>query len=682
MRPRTFIPKALITLLLAFYAAGVGASAAYAQSPTPSPTPGGSNVSFSKQLARMTIEAKRWLPHLMYEVEGPLLPFFVKIAQLLGIALVMTAFLKLLRQHSGASFDLMWWFGRVAFFVAMISLTTAAIDFGEDIGNAIAYGNDRRASFLDNARTGAMEAFNESFQKFVDGTFTVRVNGEDVIVNPNPDEQNPAMALIGVLYTRESKLEDVTSKLDISAWSMSSLFSFLSFCRGWLDFIDLLIILARPFILIGVRLAAPFMMALALDRDFAKQSTYKYVWGVVVLTLAWPCVTQVMRFLAYSAGNLALGDPDTIYIWDRATMTAIADPTAKPEYRIILLGVVMFCSGVGVLFAHWVSYKFVMGQMFEGIANLTTQLQGAGMATGIGTFSAAAGQAVARQAEQVQVQGQADATSTQVAGRREAANITAKGNEVAGIAAARGSQIMALSQVEGARQAGVMQAASAAQFGRSSTAAGVALQTRDANIQRDQSNQMTEAQRGADAIRIAGESKAQKKDKWTGGSGFGAVPIIGGPIGEAVVSIPGDSSITTRNQTQNQAGEAFKNNSINIQNRATDAQVASQQQYGGEMTRAYDVKEGADIKAVNTQAAIAAGGVNSGTSVIIGGITTKHGYDVRANTVEYDAGMKAMEISRAAGMESSALKSEAALMSQYGSILANQVNQMFREVRF
>lgn len=679
---RQFISKIFITLLLAGYVAGIGASAAYGQSPTPSPSPGGTSTSFNQQLSRMAIETQRWLPHLMYEVEGPVLPFFTKIAEILGIAIVMTAFLKVLRQHSGASFDLLWWFGRVGFFVAMISLTSAAIDFGDDMGTAIAYGNDRRGSLLNELRVGAMDSFNDSFDKFVQGTFTVTVNGEDVPVNPNPSTENPAMALIGVLYTRESKLEDVTSKLDISAWSMASLFGFLSFCRGFLDFVDFLVILARPFILIGVRLAGPFMAALALDRDFAKQSTYKYIWGVVVLTLAWPSVTQLMRFVAYTAGNMAIGDPQTLYVWDRATMTAIADATAKPEYRVLILGVVMIGSGIGVMFSHWLSYKFVMGQMFEGVSNLVTQMQGAGLATGVGTISAAAGQAVGRQAEQAQVQGQADATSANVEGRRAAANLSAKGNEVAAIASARGGQVMSLASIEGSRRAGVMQAGAAAQFGRESTAAGVSLQTRDAQIGRDQSNAMTGATNSRESIQIAGESKAQKQDKWIGGSGFGAVPILGSPVTNGAISTVGQDPITTRNRSQNEAANSYAQNSINIQNQATDRTIQSQQQYGGEMTGAYNKKEGADIAAVNTQAGIAAGGVNAGTGIIIGGIHTKHGYDVKANQTEYNAGMKAMEISRTAGMESAAGKSEAALISQFGSIMANQVNQMFREVRF
>jgi hypothetical protein len=66
----------------------------------------------------------------------------------------------------------------------------------------------------------------------------------------------------------------------------------------------------------------------------------------------------------------------------------------------------------------------------------------------------------------------------------------------------------------------------------------------------------------------------------------------------------------------------------------------------------------------------------------MGGISSKHNYDVKANKTEYDAGMKAMAISRDAGMNVSEIKSVGAMISQLGSILANQTNQMFREVRF
>jgi hypothetical protein len=677
----------MLSLLLAVFAGVVGASAAHGQTPTPTPTPNFTGKEWSAQLARMVIETERLLPHLMYEVEGPLLPFFIKIAELLGIAIVMTAFLKVLRQHSGASFDMAWWFGRVAFFVAMLSLTTAAIDFGEDMGNAIAYGNDRKASWLNELRLDAQEAFNDSYDKFVAGTFTVRVNGNDVPVNPNPDTQNPAYAIIGVLYSRESTLDDVTNKLNLSSWSMANLFSLLTFCRGFLDFVDFLVILLRPSLLIAVRLAGPFMMALALDRDFAKQSTYKYVWGVVVLTLAWPTVVQIMRYVAYTAGNMAIGDPQTLYVWNNTTMSAIADPTSKPEYRVFILSAVMFGAGVGVAFAHWIAYKFVMGQVFEGVANIVTQLQGGAIALGVGTVSAAAGQAVMKQAEATQIQGQADATAVQVAGRREGANLSAKGNEVAGIAAARGSQVMALGQIEGARQAGVMQAAAAAQFGRESTAAGVSSSNRESTIQRDQSNEMTRAQQGREATQIAGEAKAEKKDKWTGSTGFGAIPIIGAPIGEGVNSgfgwhRLGESSVTTRTRSQNEAANTFANNSVQIQNRATERVVESHGQYGDDMTAAYNKKEGADINAVNTQASVASGAVSAGTGIIIGGVQSKYGYDLKANQVEYNAGMKAMQISRDAGLEASFEKTQAALISQIGSILANQTNQMFREVRF
>src|SRR5437660_1358258 len=108
----------LFALLVTAFTVGAGAGAAFAQSPTPAPTPAPAH-SFSDNLARMSLEATRILPYYIYEIESPLLDWFVKIAQLLGVAITMTAFLRVLRQHEGGSFDLGWWFARVAVCVAL-----------------------------------------------------------------------------------------------------------------------------------------------------------------------------------------------------------------------------------------------------------------------------------------------------------------------------------------------------------------------------------------------------------------------------------------------------------------------------------------------------------------------------------------------------------------------------------
>src|SRR5205085_4156908 len=151
-RSRRHIATILLSLLLGVYAATIGASVIHAQQPSPSPTPSTTSVDFGEELARMSLEASRWLPHLIYEVESPLSDYFTKLAQVIGLAIIMTAFLKLLRQHMGRSWDLGMWFSRIAFFIAMITLTGAAIDFAADMGNAIAYGSDVHTSWLNQVR--------------------------------------------------------------------------------------------------------------------------------------------------------------------------------------------------------------------------------------------------------------------------------------------------------------------------------------------------------------------------------------------------------------------------------------------------------------------------------------------------------------------------------------------------
>jgi hypothetical protein len=52
------------------------------------------------------------------------------------------------------------------------------------------------------------------------------------------------------------------------------------------------------------------MIAAAIDRNLAQRISYPYLWGVVVLTLIWPIVSLIIKFLAYAAGNIAMAVGD------------------------------------------------------------------------------------------------------------------------------------------------------------------------------------------------------------------------------------------------------------------------------------------------------------------------------------------------------------------------------------
>src|SRR5262245_66543078 len=87
---------------------------------------------------------------------------------------------------------------------------------------------------------------------------------------------------------------------------MPFLFSVLSFARGILAFGDLYLLVLGGFLMIAVRLAAPVMIALAIDRNLANKISYPFLWGTLILTLIWPVIFQLIRAFAYMGGNLAM----------------------------------------------------------------------------------------------------------------------------------------------------------------------------------------------------------------------------------------------------------------------------------------------------------------------------------------------------------------------------------------
>src|SRR5689334_2814606 len=144
---------------------------------------------------------------------------------------------------------------------------------------------------------------------------------------------------------------------------MPTMFSVLSFSRGIIEFGDLFLLMLGGFLLIAVWLTAPFMIAIAIDRNLAHKIAYPFAWGVIVLTLIWPVASYLIRSLAYLAGNMAMamGDSTPLYVWDSATMQVISNPLAQPIYTIVIAAVIMPITGLCVWFSPVIAYKVSMG---------------------------------------------------------------------------------------------------------------------------------------------------------------------------------------------------------------------------------------------------------------------------------------------------------------------------------
>ncbi len=147
-----------------------------------------------------------------------------------------------------------------------------------------------------------------------------------------------------------SSSQGVENKFESLSHVMPFLFSLLSFARGILAFGDLYLLALGGFLMIAARLAAPVMIALAIDRNLANKISYPFLWGTIVLTLIWPAVSQLIRAFAYMGGNLAmsLDASDAVYQWDPQTMGEIMTSGAEPFYTVIIAIVIMTIAGLSL----------------------------------------------------------------------------------------------------------------------------------------------------------------------------------------------------------------------------------------------------------------------------------------------------------------------------------------------
>lgn len=72
-----------------------------------------------------------------------------------------------------------------------------------------------------------------------------------------------------------------------------------------LEFADLFLILLSGFIMVALRLSAPFMIAVAIDQRLAHQISYPFVKGAAIFTLVTPAVSKAV--VSVRSAGLLLG---------------------------------------------------------------------------------------------------------------------------------------------------------------------------------------------------------------------------------------------------------------------------------------------------------------------------------------------------------------------------------------
>jgi hypothetical protein len=650
---------------------------AQAQAPTPSPSP---VRSLSENIAALTLRAGSLLPYFDNEIVSKLIGWFELLAWVAGNCLAGFAMLRILREDNGEGSNLYWWFGRLALFFMLSGTSLAIINGMSAVGYEIANGNETgQQSVLQRLYLAQRDSFNDSYAKFQQNMFTVKVDGRETAIEPVPLGSE---SVLGVVVDTESTIQDFDRKADVSQWNISTMMTWLNFERALIEFGDLILVILGAALTLGMKLAMPFMLAGIVDKHIASKTTYPFFFGLIALTLVWPSVSKIIKIVAYMWGNVAMavGDGNPLYIWDYATMRAITDPLAQPQYTVALAA---FGMGLGALCLYgtpFISLYFLSGRIYESVATVVSSWMGAMIGTGIEKYSAEAAASINRQAETTQYNAGYQADVTRSGGQLEAGNLRAQGQragQLASIQAALTSQVAAT--VGGATtQRLIIQAA--AGFQKTQVGADVARSIRETGISRDQQVGTFVAAADKEKVMAAAESQAAKNDAWGRNLAEALPPEI--PILRPALSGGfQNAAIGNRNRGVNQTADVYRDGVTGLQNTAASKSVSSSQQYESDLRVAIDRQASEQIAGVNAGAGQAIGGYQRGAAQARGGVDQNYRLELGANKQIYVTQVDAAGQIRNAGLEASKLRQAAAVIAAVGREISREVGQGMR-IRF
>jgi len=258
--------------------------------PAPAPTPasGASPTSSSADpLVSLVLVAGNLIPKLQDAIESPLVKGLENLAFWIAVVVMMISFARLFRENDGASRDLFWWCFRLAIIFTLFGTGRAIINTASQIGYDIINVTEFRKVFWD-----AELEFNSNYEKFTEGMFIVKSV-------KNPDEA------IGALTSENPNFRDITKMLDVSSWNLSNVFIGVTIGRFLLEFAQIFLAILSAMLAIGLRLFAPFAIAVAIDRNLSQRISYPFAWSAAVFTLITPLVSHILGLVVYTTGNLA-----------------------------------------------------------------------------------------------------------------------------------------------------------------------------------------------------------------------------------------------------------------------------------------------------------------------------------------------------------------------------------------
>src|SRR5438309_2271844 len=524
----------------------------------PSPTPAPSPVrSLSDNIAALSQRAGSLLPYFENEIVSKLIGWFELLAWIIGNCLAGFAMLRIMREDNGEGSNLYWWFGRLALFFMLSGTSLAIVNGMSAIGYEIANGNETgQRSILQNLYLAQRESFNDSYSKFQQNMFTVKVDGRETAIEPVAVGTE---SVLGIIVDSESTIQDFDKKADVSQWNISTMMTWLNFERALIEFGDLILVILAAALTLGLKLAMPFMLAGIVDKNIASKTTYPFFYGLIALTLVWPSVSKIIRIVAYMWGNVAMavGDGSPLYIWNYQTMRAISDPLAQPQYTVALAA---FGMGLGALCLYgtpFISLYFLSGRIYESVATVVSSWTGAMIGTGIEKYSAEAAASINKQAETTQYSAGYQADVTRSGGQLEGGNLRAQGQRMSQLASIQAALTSQVAATAGAATTQRMIIQAAAGFQKTQVGADISRNIRETNIGKDQQVGTFVASADKEKVMAAAESHAAKNDQWGRNLADLLPPEI--PIVRPLLSGGfQNAAIGNRNRGVNQTADAYR----------------------------------------------------------------------------------------------------------------------------
>jgi hypothetical protein len=636
-------------------------------SPTPSPfTPPSEAGLPSAQVQKLMDLVRELVPYIRRQVERPLMQKFNFLGMILASIILLFSFIRVIRENDGASTELYYWFARAIICMALFAVAPYIVSSLYKIGRTLTIPIE---PLIEEKRT----AFNDQYYAFVQGHFIVK-DQQNVFIQPAYIEEGE-YGWVGILTDHESGdgqingLKAIESATDLTSWSMPKLFFGLNLSRGILQSGEIFLLILSGFVMIGLRLAVPFIVAIAVDKKLSERIAYPFLWGTIVFTLIFPVVRDTLIFVAYTVGSfgLSLYDGSAPYIIDDRTAQIIKNNAYDPTLIIILTLVIMIINGLMLWLSPYLAYRVATGQLFEAVSSTASGWMAAIVGSAIEFTGLKAGASLQRQAENTQTQGAYQAELTRAKGSLDAANLGANARQISGHASIEGNRVATLQAIAGGAQTARGMAQSSANFTIAATNAQVADSNRQMWRRAEQANTQSVYSQGAESIRIAGDaSSSHIQNK---GSAFGGVPY-GGP---AISSIFNDVGITRRNRANNLANNTFTQNTIQNETETAQKVEKSQFTYRDDMKVATDAQLAGNISAIDAGAGTAAGGANRGARIAKAGVDQAYALELKANQAQYTSTTVAAGQIKDANLE-------AAHLRQLSTIITGVARDMDRRI--